>query len=439
MNRIREVDSALGYAIVEPGVTQQQLFDYLQEHRLPFFFNVTGSGSHTSLIGNTMERGVGYFDSRVESAAIVEVVLGTGAVLRPGFGHFDDAKAAYLYRYGVGPDLGSLFYQSNFGIVTALAFQLMPRRDLHGALFCGIRDDEDLPVLIDTIGRLRQKEILTTAVHIANRERTEISVAPVLFRHVQMNNRDNLEKNREETRAILDRELENAWSAVTGVMGTPAMVKEAYRQTRRALRGIAKVQLITEKRIGLAKSVSAGLGFLKSVRRKRLLLDALTPFFGVAQGVPTDAAMGSVYWPLSPISKDYTDPDSSDCGLLYCLPIVPLSGSSIRDVVDVTNRIYAQYGFEPYMTFNVVTPNALEGVINLAFDRSDPEAVERAHHCIEEQHDTLIGKGYIPYRVGIHLMDKIADPQDSFWQLVRELKSTFDPEHIIAPGRYNLV
>lgn len=36
MNRIREVNTEYGYAVIEPGVTQQQLYDHLQEHGLPF-------------------------------------------------------------------------------------------------------------------------------------------------------------------------------------------------------------------------------------------------------------------------------------------------------------------------------------------------------------------------------------------------------------------
>lgn len=35
MNRILEVDGDLCYALVEPGVTYRQLYDYFQEHKLP--------------------------------------------------------------------------------------------------------------------------------------------------------------------------------------------------------------------------------------------------------------------------------------------------------------------------------------------------------------------------------------------------------------------
>ena len=49
MNRILQVDEKLAYAIVEPGVTQQQLYEYLNEHNLPLWMDVTGAGPDASI------------------------------------------------------------------------------------------------------------------------------------------------------------------------------------------------------------------------------------------------------------------------------------------------------------------------------------------------------------------------------------------------------
>jgi hypothetical protein len=45
----------------------------------------------------------------------MEVVLGTGEVLRTGFGQYPQARTTHLYPYGIGPYLDGLFTQSNFG------------------------------------------------------------------------------------------------------------------------------------------------------------------------------------------------------------------------------------------------------------------------------------------------------------------------------------
>ena len=36
-------------------------------------------------------------------------------------------------------------------------------------------------------------------------------------------------------------------------------------------------------------------------------------------------------------------------------------------------------------------------------------------------------------------MDAFVKGDDPFWQTVQRLKDVFDPNHVIAPGRYNLV
>lgn len=60
MNRIHTVDGELGYAVIEPGVTQRQLAEHLAEQGMPFWCDCTGSGPNSSLIGNIVERGFGH-------------------------------------------------------------------------------------------------------------------------------------------------------------------------------------------------------------------------------------------------------------------------------------------------------------------------------------------------------------------------------------------
>ena len=122
MNRIEEVNTSLGYAVIEPGVTQQQLSDYLREHNIPLWMDCTGSTPFSSLIGNVLERGFGHspYGNRILTISCMEVVLGNGQIINTGFGHYPEAKAKNLYPYGVGPYLDGVFTQSNFGIVTKM-------------------------------------------------------------------------------------------------------------------------------------------------------------------------------------------------------------------------------------------------------------------------------------------------------------------------------
>ncbi|MBW2736023.1 MAG: FAD-dependent oxidoreductase, partial [Deltaproteobacteria bacterium] len=59
MNRIIEVNPELAYAVVEPGVSQHQLYQHIEDQGLPLWMDVLGSGPDASIIGNIMERGFG--------------------------------------------------------------------------------------------------------------------------------------------------------------------------------------------------------------------------------------------------------------------------------------------------------------------------------------------------------------------------------------------
>lgn len=116
LNAIREVNVQYGYAVVEPGVTQRQLYEYLREKQIPYMLDLTGSAAQSSIVGNVLEGGVGYCGLRFEQSSGFEVVLGDGTMLHTGYGHFGNARLQHLHRYGVGPHLDGLFMQSGFGI-----------------------------------------------------------------------------------------------------------------------------------------------------------------------------------------------------------------------------------------------------------------------------------------------------------------------------------
>jgi 4-cresol dehydrogenase (hydroxylating) len=282
--------------------------------------------------------------------------------------------------------------------------------------------------------------VVETALHIANRTRTEITVGPVLLETLREEGRYPDADLRDITKKILDLELRNAWTVVGGIMGSRTVVYNTYRYMKRAMNNFAEVKLITSERIEWGKRLAGLFGFLPTVRRKRIMLDALEPFFGLAQGFPTDAGMGSVYWPLDRDCADTSsNPDHGNCGLLGCLPIVPLEGRAVAEAVEIIEGAFSRHGFTAYITFNIVSRAALEGVIGLAFDRDDEQEVARAHECQDECQKLLNEHGYLPYRVGIQSMDSIVDPEKGSWRTVAGLKQILDPNHVIAPGRYNSV
>lgn len=438
MNRIIEVNARFHYAVVEPGVTQQQLLDHIKAHNLPLMLNVTGSTSDTSLIGNAMDRGIGYFDSRAHGISNMQVVLGNGGTIQTGFGHYENAKTSNLYHHGIGPSLDGLFPQGNFGIVTSACIDLMPRSDSHLAAIVKIDTEEKLPLLIDALVKLRARGIFLTIAHIGNRERSHITLAPLIYEQlVEAGNPEN-----EATRAKAVQMLEaggfGPWSAAIGILGTKEQLKLAKREIRRAVSGFAKTMFLTDALVEKAKTLGEKLSFMPFVRSQLMMLKAVEPVYGFTRGDATDKSLKAVYWAAGDFQHlEEPDPDHSHSGLLFCLPIIPAVGETVFEVVCDTRDTFARHGFEAAITVNLVNTKAMEGVVSLAFDRRDKAQIEAAHACIQEMEARYMQQGFPPYRVGINSMHQVVNGDDPFWRTIRDLKQVLDPNNIIAPGRYN--
>ncbi|WP_395408097.1 FAD-binding oxidoreductase [Pseudoduganella sp. UC29_106] len=170
MQRILESSADLAYVVVEPGVTQAQLSEYLISQNLPLWMDSTGAGPDTSLVGNIMERGFGHspYGNRFQSVSGMRIVLANGDVLNTGFGHFPTAVNQRVFPYGVGPLLDGLFTQSNLGIVTSLGLWLMPKTPAINHFLCMVPEHEDIGPVVDALRPLRLGGVLRSILHIGN-------------------------------------------------------------------------------------------------------------------------------------------------------------------------------------------------------------------------------------------------------------------------------
>lgn len=440
MNRIIEISEEHHYVVVEPGVTQRQLIDYIKQNDFKLMLNVTGSTSTTSLIGNALDRGVGYFDSRADGISNMTVVLGNGQTLQTGFGHFNNAKTANLYPHGIGPSLDGLFSQGNFGIVVSACIDLMPAPERCMTAVVRIDSDEKLGLVVDGMIKLRKNGIFHAIAHVGNRERSYILLAPMLYQILVREGGTPGPELREQAVTMLEEAGFGPWSAGVGILGTRQQLKYARKEISRTFRGIAKTTFLDDTFIRIAKAAADLLSFIPYVRKQRMLLQAIEPSYGFTQGQTTDTCINTIYWPTGDFDHmDSLDPTRSNSGLMFCLPILPASGQEVSDMVKGIRETFARHGFEAAITVNLLTDKAMEGVVSLAFDKRDPERVEAARACIQEMEARYMEQGYPPYRVGIDSMHHVVKEDDPFWQTVRDLKQVLDPNHIIAPGRYNLV
>jgi 4-cresol dehydrogenase (hydroxylating) len=438
MNRIVEVDRELAYCVIEPGVTQGQLCEYLREHGTGLWIDATGAGQGASLVGNTLDRGFGHtpYGDHFANTCGMEVVLADGRVLRTGFGHYEDARAARAYRYGVGPVLDGLFSQSGLGIVTQIGLWLMPEPETFAAFFVRAERDDELAELIDTLRPLRLNEVLRSAVHIGNDLR--VMSGQTRYPFERTGGRTPLPG---DVRAELRKEHGvGAWNVCGAFYGTRETVAAAKAALRRTIGRRWRVVVLDERRLAQAGKLSHLLGWLGLGDRLKKQVALGRDVLDVLRGVPTDGALPGACWRVrgpKPADGAVVDPIEAHAGLLWVSPVAPATGAAAREVMDIVTPIYEAHGFEALVTFTMITPRALCCVTNVSFDRREADEAARATACYDALVLALMDKGYIPYRTGPRGFPKLARGSSVFWDVAKELKAALDPQGIMSPGRYD--
>jgi 4-cresol dehydrogenase (hydroxylating) flavoprotein subunit len=434
MGRIVEVNAELAYAVIEPGVTQGQLYEHLREHHAGLCMDATGAGPDASVVGNALERGFGHtrYGDHVRHTCGLEVVLPDGRVLNTGFGHYGDARAARVYAYGVGPMLDGLFSQSNLGIVTRMGVWLMPEPEAFCAFFFRAGRDADLSDIIDRLRPLRLQGLIQTAVHVANDLRVLSSRGPYPWDRTEVG-----KPLSDDVRVGLRREHRvGVWNGCGAITGTRATVAATRKAVRRALRPYG-VLFLDDRRMAQAKRAQRALRATGVGRWLGETIDLAEPVYDVLRGRPSREHLRGAAWRVRGLDTSQPhDPLNVHAGLMWTSPVVPATGHDARRVMDIVEPIYAEHGFDALVTFTMINERAMCCVTNMAFDIREAAEASRASACHEALSTALREAGYHPYRVAAGAADALAEGSAVFWDVVKDLKTTLDPGGVIAPGRY---
>jgi 4-cresol dehydrogenase (hydroxylating) len=438
MNKIIEFDNTLGYVRLEPGVTQQQLYDFLEKNDAKFQMDPTGSAPSTSVLANALERGfgMGQYNNHFESLANIEIVLPNSSLLQTGFGHYEKNKAKNLYKFGIGPYIDGLFSQSNLGIMTAATLHLAPKHDCIEMMAMKLDDETQLSNIIDSFQKLKMKNICSATINVLSRKRLLTTKTKFPF---DKTNHTMMSQTISKQLGVLH-DLES-WNIVTALYGSKEQVILAKKEIKKEFNWYKKkISFMSEEKL---ESLYSKKFFLKTLTKSlyNLDLDKLYPTlkkaFSNLKGRPSTISIQTPYFRSS---KEYNpndpNPAEDNCGIYWISPILPFTGKDVEITLKIGERVCSKYGFDFAPTYSLAGPRFIDNTISLIYNKGDLEETKKAHLCNQELILEYKKAGYMIYRAGVTSMDLVADKNDSFWKFKKDIKKALDPKNILAPGRY---
>ncbi len=430
MNQILEYDETLGYVVVEPGVTPEQLYNYLEDHGGKFIIDTIGGPSDSSLLGNILERGYGLGnlgDHFLHSSGI-EALLADGTHYSRVNKGGASSKFANIYKWGVGPYLDGIFTQSNFGVVTKLAIWLATKPESYGIVIIKAEEERQLSGIIESIRALKLNGVIPQLLHLYNDVRILSSL-----QQFPSSQTDKKPLSEEVKAKLRKRHGISLWNGVTAISGTKQEVRLRAKMIKKSLRGKAQVQYVSGTLIDFLIKHTWLVRFigLSSVATKVKSLQ-------IFKGIPSYTGIKSVYWrsknPL-PDMNDKPQPQFDNCGTIWCSPLTPMIAKDCFEVIRITRDICESHGFEFNTAMNFISSRAINFINAISFDKSNALETQNALNCYNELNEILLKKGYVSYRSSTIGMQYVID-DSPYWDVCKKIKIALDPNGIIAPGRY---
>jgi len=436
MNRILAFDVDAGLVTVEPGVTQQQLWDFLGGHEARFYVPVHGGGPDCSLLGNILERGYGitpYADHFLALTSL-EAVLASGEIYRPAMDELGGKLAHRALKWGIGPYLDGLFAQGNLGIVTRGTIALAPVAESCEAFLFSIRHEQHLEETVVAVRDiLRSLGSLCSGINLMNALRMLSMFGPYPRERTPRGSAIPEEVLRE---LAVQREI-SSWTGVGALYGNRALIRASRSLIRQRLRPYLR-QIVFFNRRNLKRARDWMRLPLPGAEKFRFQLDRVGQLLNFVSGIPQRTALALAYWKSGrEVAPDTTlDPARDRCGLIWYSPLVPMKPAQVREYQQLVTRICRQHGIDPLITLTSLSDRLFDSTVPLLFDVESQTELRRARQCYVALFEEGVQHGFVPYRVGVQQMEHIVQPDAACWKMVRQIKQALDPHDIIAPGRY---
>jgi 4-cresol dehydrogenase (hydroxylating) len=369
--------------------------------------SATSGPPQGSVLGNALEKGGGYgvFFDHFGALCGMEVVLGTGELLRTGDGSLqgEDFPNWHLSKYSFGPILDGLFAQGSYGIVTRSGIWLAARPPAVRTFHFAFDADDDLGVAIDLLRPLKLSNFVPSLFRVMNDLYIIGAEEPSPEYEASKGKRAISNEGR---RALQKKYRVGAWNVSGAFYG--ASMEALQPQVDRVRKHF--------EQSGRARFID---------HDEALTIAPLQPAIDAFGGRPSSHELGLLKW-------------RPGGGNAWFTPGTPISGPIMNEMQREGRAIYERYGMD-YAVMNVCGARFARGLHNMTFNREDADECERADRCYRDiaaafrRRGISVGRSptaYQPYHMETMM--------PSFVRVCRDMKQVFDPNQIIAPGRYGI-
>ncbi len=233
MNKIIEVDTNSGYALIEPGVSFDQLHEYLTANKTGYWIDCDTNGAH-SVCASITERSFGHtpYGDHLLMQCGMEVVLGDGEILRTGMGALPNSDTWQLFKYNYGPYLDGLFSQSELAVVTKVGLWLMPAPPAYRPFMVSLPDEAALSQALEVMRPLKIQMVVPNTVtvshiHVDTRLLTDAGFSA-------------------QAQGLIDNETNFAdWNLFGALYDLPQNIEITWPMVSKALRSIAGATVVS--------------------------------------------------------------------------------------------------------------------------------------------------------------------------------------------------
>jgi 4-cresol dehydrogenase (hydroxylating) len=407
MNRILEIDDKLAYAVVEPGVSYQALYDELVRRGNKLMLDVTSGPPQGGMIGNALDKGAGYtpYFDHFGFCCGLEIVLGNGAILRTGDGALNSETLAnwHTSKYSFGPILDGLFAQSNYGIVTRMGVWLLPRPPMVRSFHFTFPEDDDLEQVIDLCRPLKMSNFVPTLFRVANDLYLCGSEGESPDYRISKGKTSIPDEAR---RALREKHGLGAWNVSGAFYGPSAAALEPMVQRVREHFG----------QNGKARYID---------HADAAAIPPLQVAINAFSGIPSLGELGLLKW-------------RPGGGNLWFLPGTPMDGRIANEFQRICRGVYEEFGMD-YTVMNVCGPRFARGLHVITFNREDDDERARADACYRKMSEEVARRGVYVGRAPVQYHDfHMGQAMPAYRDACNGVKTALDPNGVIAPGRYGI-